>query len=258
MRRSNPRGSGPRRSGATSSEEEEDDSVGSGPDEDEILSTGLLSIRLERLVKHVLTTPLQREFLVRADLRTPKHLSAKELGRVIMDKVDGMDTMAKISLLKEATFCKLRAACEKSAWYTFTLHGQAVVTSPRGRRKIARHIEHALDGDADVLVERAQEAVWVVLFSRPQLERLRSARRLTAVTATALVWYPGEAALYSSRARPPARLLPAVCSGLGFSQARPYPLSGRRLSSMRLMFTAKKSRKFHDSELPADDYPLDM
>lgn len=258
MSRSNTRRSGARRSGSTSSEEEEDDSAGAAPDEDEILSTGLLSIRLERLVKHVLATPLQREFLAQADLRAPKHLSAKELGRVIMTKVDVMDTEAKISLLKQAIFCKLRAACEKSAWYTFTLHGQALVTSPRGRRKLARHIEHALDGDADVLVERVQEAIWLVLFNRPQLERPRNIRRLTPVTATALVWYPGEAALYSNRPKPAARLLPAVSSGLGFSEARPYPLSGRRLSSMRLMFTAKKSRKFHDRELPVDDYPLDM
>ena len=236
----------------------EDESLESAPDEDQILSTGLLSIRLERLVKQVLATPLQREFLSRANLRVPKHLTTKELCHAVMDKVNAMDTLMMIQLLKDATFCKLCAACEKSAWYTFKLHGQALVTSPRGRRKIARHIEHALDGTADALVERVQEAVWVVLFNRQQLERLQSARRLSAVTATALVWYPGEEALYCSRPRPAARLLPAVCSGLGFVEARPYPLSGRRLSSMRLMFTAKKSKKFCDSELPVDEYPLAM
>ncbi|KAF0290764.1 hypothetical protein FJT64_011027 [Amphibalanus amphitrite] len=189
--------------------------------EERILSTGLLTIRLERLIKRVLSSPLQREFLTRAELRVPKHLGHAR-------------TWAAPSWTRP------------------------VVTSPRGRRKIARHIEHALDGTADALVDRLQEAVWVVLFSRHQLQGLKSARRHTPVTATALVWYPGEPALYCSRPKPAGRLLAAVSAGLGFSEARPYPLSGRKLSTMRLMFTAKKSRRFHDCELPADEYPLEM
>ncbi|XP_043236605.1 uncharacterized protein LOC122389010 [Amphibalanus amphitrite] len=240
-----------------SSDEAEDASVHSDAEE-RILSTGLLTIRLERLIKRVLSSPLQREFLTRAELRVPKHLDMRDMGRAVMDKVNTMDTERMIQLLKEAMFCQLRAASERASWYTFALHGQAVVTSPRGRRKIARHIEHALDGTADALVDRLQEAVWVVLFSRHQLQGLKSARRHTPVTATALVWYPGEPALYCSRPKPAGRLLAAVSAGLGFSEARPYPLSGRKLSTMRLMFTAKKSRRFHDCELPADEYPLEM
>ncbi|XP_037076799.1 uncharacterized protein LOC119097967 [Pollicipes pollicipes] len=101
-----------------------------------------------------------------------------------------------------------------------------------------------------------EEAVWVVLFERRQLQRLAQARRLPTVTATVLVWYPGEAALYCNRARCKERVLTAVSGALGYAHARPIRLSGRRLSTMRLMFTASTSRKFYDCSIPGDEYPL--
>lgn len=61
-------------------------------------------------------------------------------------------------------------------------------------------------------METFEEAVWVVVFPRSQLQKLTQARSMTQLTATVFVWYAGEPALYSNRSKCNPHML-SVSSG---------------------------------------------